>query len=101
MDLVPNERLKVVYRVTHAIGNNCVGQDVTHSVICFCSASDALIAKDFSCEQRRDFTIRKELPWELATATAAEATQQEIECIVALRANEVELGWRQWLKLRH
>ena len=39
-----------------------IGKDVTDSINYFGSASSDLIAQDFTREQRRDFTIRKEIP---------------------------------------
>ena len=59
MNLSAYDRLKVVYRITYPNGSIYVGQDVTDSINYFGSASDALIAKDFSREHRRDFVIRK------------------------------------------
>lgn len=51
----------VVYRITYPNGEIYVGQDVTDSINYFGSASSALIAADFTREQRRDFTIRREI----------------------------------------
>jgi hypothetical protein len=88
-------RLKVVYKITYPNGKIYVGQDVTDSINYFGSASDALIAVDFTREQRRDFIIRKEILWESATATPAEVASKEIEFIVALRANDPAVGYNR------
>jgi hypothetical protein len=61
----------VIYKITYPNGEICVGQDRTNSINYFGSASSELIAKDFTREQRRDFTIRKEILWESDTATPA------------------------------
>ena len=45
----------------------------------FGSASSALIAKDFTLEERRTFTIKREILWESETASRSEVTQKELE----------------------
>ena len=55
--------MRVIYKITYSNGMIYVGQDVTDSANYFGSASDTLIAADFTREQLRDFTIRKEILW--------------------------------------
>jgi hypothetical protein len=66
--------MMVIYKITYPNGKIYVGQDRTDSINYFGSASSELIAKDFTREQRQDFTIRKEIIWESETATSAEVT---------------------------
>jgi hypothetical protein len=87
--------LKVVYKITYPSGKISVSQDLTDSVNYFGSASSALIAADFTREQRRDFTIRKEILWESDTATDDEVTAKEIEFILRLRANDPAVGYNR------
>lgn len=56
--------MKAVYKITYPNGKIYVGMDLTDSANYFGSASSALIAADFTREQRRDFVIRKEILWE-------------------------------------
>jgi len=93
-------KLKVVYKITYPNGKIYVGQDRTDSINYFGSASDALIARDFGREQRRDFTIRREILWESMDATDAELTRKEIEFIVLLQANDPAIGYNQWPKFK-
>lgn len=92
--------MKVIYRITYPNGKIYVGQDVTDSINYFGSASSELIAKDFTREQRRDFTIRKEILWESETATNAEVNRKEAEFIVALGANNPAVGYNRWPKFK-
>lgn len=46
-------------------------------------------------EQRRDFTIRKEIIWESETATDPEVNKKEVELIRLHRSNEPEIGYNQ------
>jgi GNAT superfamily N-acetyltransferase len=88
--------MKVIYKVTYPNGKIYVGQDVTNSINYFGSASDRLIAKDFTREQRRDFTIRKEILWESGTASDKEVNEREVEFILKLRSNDPSIGYNQW-----
>jgi hypothetical protein len=87
--------VKVVYKITYPNGKIYVGQDVTDSINYFGSASDALIAADFTREQRRDFSIRKAILWESETATNAEVTGKEFESIRLLRSNDPAVGYNR------
>ena len=90
--------LKVIYKITYPNGKIYVGQDRTDSINYFGSASSELIAKDFTREQRRDFTIRKEILWESETATHSEVSKKEVEFILKLNANDPAVGYNQWPK---
>ncbi len=92
--------LKMIYKITYPNGKIYIGQDVTDSINYFGSASSDLIARDFSREQRRDFTIRKEVLWESETASATEVTRKEIELILAHASNNPTIGYNQWPKFR-
>ncbi len=92
--------LRVVYKITYPNGKIYIGQDVTDSIKYFGSASSEVIAKDFSREQRRDFTIRKEILWESASASASEVTQKEVELIVEHASNNPAIGYNQWPRFR-
>jgi hypothetical protein len=86
----------VIYKITYPNGKIYVGQDRTDSINYFGSASSELIAKDFTREQRQDFTIRKEILWESETTTPAEVTAKEIEFILALNSNDPAIGYNRW-----
>src|SRR5436190_10548341 len=90
-----NMGMKVVYKITYPNGKIYIGQDVTDSASYFGSASSAHIAKDFTREQLRDFTVRKEILWESETATKAEVTLKEIELILAHRSNDPSVGYNR------
>lgn len=88
--------MKVIYKITYPNGKIYIGQDRTDSIHYFGSAGSKLIERDFTREQRRDFTIRKEILWESETATRAEISQKEIEFIRENRSNDPEVGYNQW-----
>jgi len=87
--------MNVIYRITHPNGKIYIGQDRTNSINYFGSASSDLIAKDFTPEQRRSFTITRDILWESETATRAEVTQIEIEFIRRYKSNDPSSGYNQ------
>ena len=89
-------RTKVVYKITYPNGKIYVGQDLTNTLTYFGSVDSRLIEQDFTPEQRRDFTVRKEILWESETASQSEVTRVEVEFIRALRANDPEVGYNRW-----
>ena len=88
----------VIYKITYPNGKTYVGQDRTNSINYFGSASSALIARDFTHEQRQDFTVRRQILWSSETASQSEVTRKEIEFILALKANDPAIGYNQWSK---
>ena len=90
--------MKVIYKITYPNGKIYVGKDVTDDINYFGSANSKLIEHDFSREQRRDFTIRKEILWESDSASDSEVSAKEVEFITSLRANDPAIGYNQWPK---
>ena len=90
----------VIYKITYPNGKIYIGQDRCNDINYFGSASNALIAKDFTTEQRRDFTIRREIIWQSDTCSRAEITAKEVEFIRELKANDPAVGYNQWPKHR-
>lgn len=87
--------MSVVYKITYPNGKIYIGQDVTDDINYVGSARSALIAADFTPEQRRDFTIRREVLWESATASRAEVSQKENELIRLYKSNGPAIGYNR------
>ena len=75
-----------------------IGKDLTDNIYYFGSADNKIIEKDFTWNQRRDFTVRKEIIWESANASDREVNQKEIEFINPNKSNDSTIGYNQWLK---
>jgi hypothetical protein len=90
-----DRRFKVVYKITYPNGKIYVGSDLTDSANYFGSASSELIRKDFTREELRDFTIRKEILWESQGATKPEVLRVEGRFIQDLRSNDPAIGYNQ------
>lgn len=92
--------MKVIYKITYPNDKIYIGKDLTGTLNYFGSANSRLIEDDFTQEQRRDFTIRKEILWESETASDQEVNQKEVEFIKAFRSNDPAIGYNQWPKFR-
>src|SRR5262245_52758437 len=92
----PSAEMNVVYRITYPNGKVYIGKDLTGSINVFGSADSQLIAMDFTSEERRSFTIRREILWESETATDAEVSEKEVELIRGHRSNDPAVGYNQW-----
>lgn len=92
--------MKIIYKITYPNSKIYIGKDLTDSINYFGSASSALIVKDFSREERRDFTIRKEIVWESKTATTKEVNAKEVELIRQFQSNNPNIGYNQWPKFK-
>jgi hypothetical protein len=87
--------MKVIYKITYPNGKIYVGKDLTDSINYFGSA---LLAQDFSREQRRSFRVVKEILWESETACDAEVSAKEVELIRTFRSNDPSIGYNRWPK---
>ncbi len=86
----------VIYKITFPNGKIYVGKDIGgsgHSLRYFGSWNNALVAQDLTKEQLSDFTLRKEILFE--SNDKNEVSKKEGEFILALRANEVAIGYNQ------
>ena len=92
--------MKWIYKLTFPNNKIYVGMDLTGSMEYFGSPHSKTIEADFTPEQPRDMTIRREIVWESESATDAEVRQKEIEFINALRSNDPAIGYNKWPKRR-
>ena len=90
--------IKVIYRITYPNGKIYIGKDLTDTLNYFGSADSKLIEKDFTREERRDFTIRKEILFESEDASVIH--QKEVEFIRKYKSNDRSIGYNQWPKLK-
>jgi len=88
--------LKVIYKVTYPNGKIYIGKDLTNSINYFGSANDDLISLDFTREQRRVFTVTREILWESESASDKEVNEKEVEYILAFNSNDPKVGYNQW-----
>jgi hypothetical protein len=90
--------MKVIYKITYPNGKIYIGKDLTCTLNYYGSANSKLIERDFTLEQMRDFTVRKEILWESDIATDKEVNLKEVEYIKAFNSNDPAVGYNQWPK---
>jgi hypothetical protein len=88
--------MSVIYRIIYPNGKIYIGQDRTNSINYFGSASSDLIAKDFTPEARRVFTVTREILWESDSASNSEVTRKEIELILEYGSNDPAVGYNRF-----
>ena len=92
--------MKVIYKITYPNGKIYLGKDLTNTTNYFGSANSKLIELDFSIEEMRDFTIRKEVIWWSDTATDIEVNLEEVRLIRQFQSNNPVIGYNRWPKFR-
>lgn len=90
--------IQIIYKITYPNGKIYVGQDRTNSINYFGSADSAHIVADFNDEQRKSFTVTREILWQSTAASRSELCAMEIEFILALRSNDPRVGYNRWPK---
>ncbi len=93
------ERVPTVYKITYPNGRIYVGSDMTDTLTYFGSVNGHLVERDFTPEEQRDFTIRKQVLWKSPDASRAEVVRVEAEFIRRLRSNDPEVGYNLWPRL--
>jgi hypothetical protein len=90
--------VKQIFRITFLNGKIYIGMDLTGTMLYFGSVNSRLVEIDFTPEQKRDFTIRKEILWESDLATYQEVRRKEMEFIRLFQANNPEIVYNRWPK---
>lgn len=88
--------IKVVYKITYPNGKIYIGKDLTNDINYFGSARSEIIEEDFSEQERKDFTIRKEILFE--SENIEEINKKEVELIRLLKSNDSAIGYNRWPK---
>ncbi len=91
---------KVIYKITYPNGKIYIGKDLTDSINYFGSADSKVIEKDFSGEERNDFTIQKQILFQSDILTDNEINSKEVELILKFESNNPEIGYNRWPKFK-
>lgn len=91
---------KVIYKITYPNGKFYIGKDLSDSLNYFGSADSRLIEKDFTREQRKDFTIRKEILFEAEDTIDQVINKKEVELILKYQSNNPKIGYNRWPKFK-
>lgn len=87
--------MKVIYEITYPNGKIYIGKDLTNTFRYFGSPVSKLLEADFTDDERRDFTIRKEIIWQSKDASDGEVNKKEIELILKNSSNNPKIGYNR------
>jgi len=91
---------KVIYKITYPNGKIYIGKDLVDTINYFGSAASKLIEKDFTREERRNFTVKKEILFEAENLNDKEINKMEVEFIRKYQSNNPAIGYNQWPKFK-
>lgn len=92
--------MKVIYKITYSNGKIYIGKDLTDTLNYFGSADSKLIEANFTREDMRDFTIRKQILLESESASASEVALQEAKLITEYKSNDPRIGYNRRPKFK-
>jgi len=92
--------VKVIYKITYSNGKIYIGKDLTDTLNYFGSADSKLIEANFTREDMRDFTIRKQILLESESASASEVALQEAKLITEYKSNDLRIGYNRRPKFK-
>ncbi len=92
--------MKVIYKITYPNGKIYIGQDRTDSIAYFGSPNSKILERDFTREEKRNFTVKKEIIYESETVSNKELTRKEIEFIVKFQSNDPKIGYNRFPKYK-
>jgi hypothetical protein len=85
--------MKVIYKITYPNGKIYIGKDSTDKFTYFGSPCNEYIEKDFSYEEKQDFTIRKQIIWSSESISESDLIKKENEFITKLESNNPLIGY--------
>ena len=92
--------MKIIYKITYPNGKIYVGSDMTDDINYFGSANTQIMEKEFTREQRKEFTIKREILWESDKASKSEVIKKEADLIRLHKSNNPSIGYNQWPKFK-
>lgn len=92
--------MKIIYKITYPNGKIYVGKDLTNTITYFGSPNSKLLEADFTEEQRKDFTIKRQVIWQSNDATDKEVNKKEVELILKYQSNNPKIGYNRLPKFK-
>lgn len=89
---------KVIYKITYPNGKIYIGKDLTNTLTYFGSVNSEIVAQDFTEEQQRDFTVRKQVIFE--SDSTEDINKIESQLILEHDSNSPDIGYNKWPKFK-
>ncbi len=93
--------MKQIYKITYPTGKIYIGKDSYGSYRYFGSPNIEVVNADFeslSEEERKDYTVRKQILWESDSCSESELAAKEVEYIKSHQSNNPDVGYNRWPK---
>ena len=92
--------MKQIYKITYIpTGKIYIGKDTVGSYRYMGSPSIDVVNEDFlklSEDQRKDYTVRKQILWESDDCSDKELAEMEVHFIRLNQSNDPEIGYNRW-----
>ena len=94
-------RRKNIYKITYPNGKIYIGKDLIGEITYTGSINNELVESDFLApEDRKSFTVTKEILWESFSAEDAEVSKLEVKYIRDFDPNNPKIGYNRWPKFQ-
>ena len=90
--------MKQIYKITYPNNKIYIGKDLTGTLTYFGSVDSKYVEMDFNSDQKKCFSITKEILWESETAEDTEINKKEVEYIKLNKSNNPLIGYNKWPK---
>jgi hypothetical protein len=92
--------MNIIYKITYPNGKIYIGKDLTNTFRYFGSPNSKILEADFTDEEKKDFTIRREIIWQSEDATDREVNKKEVELILKYQSNNPKIGYNRLPKFK-
>lgn len=90
--------MKWIYKITYPNNKIYIGKDLTWTFRYFWSVNSKILENDFTEDEKRVFTITREILWQSDSASDEEVNKKEVEYIMQYKSNNPKIGYNQWPK---
>lgn len=92
--------MKIIYKIAYPNGKIYIGKDLTGTFRYFGSPNSKLLESDFTEEEKKDFTVRREILWQSNDTTDSEVNKKEVELILKYKSNNPKIGYNRSPKFK-
>ena len=88
--------MKIIYKITYPNGKIYIGKDLVYKLTYFGSVNSNLVESDFTFDEQKDFSIRKEILF--VSESTEEINRLEVKYIIEQQSNNPNIGYNKWPK---
>ena len=92
--------MKQIYKITYPNKKIYIGKDLTGTLTYFGSVDSKYVEQDFTMDEKKCFSIKKDILWESEIADDLEVNRKEVEFIRLYKSNDPFVGYNKWPKVK-